>query len=480
MKSIQKNLFADLLPKELVTITSTLENAGFPTWLVGGAVRDILIEGKYNENSNRDFDFATAASPQEMIKAFKKYNIFTVPTGLKHGTITVVLNQKNYEITTFRIDGNYQNGRHPDKVTFSDSLEEDLSRRDFTINAMAYHIFRKELVDPFDGIKDLQDEIIRTVGNPVERFQEDGLRPIRACRFASVLNFSMDPSTLKAIPQTLNTVRMVSPERVREELLKMMKADKPSIALEYMRKTGIMDIFLPEVMEGYGIDQNEYHKYTVYYHNLYSCDNGPKDQPLVRLAALFHDIGKPRAKNYALKVGNGNVFYNHEIIGERMAQKILRRLKFSNQEIAFITKLIHLHMFYYTTDWTNGAVRRFLRNCAGDPVFLNHLFRLRQADRLGSGMRGGTAEILKQFKKRIDRIMAEDNALKVTDLDINGEEIMSHFDLRPSKAVGMILNELLEKVLDDPKLNQKEELLKISQEFLYAHPKLQETFGKKA
>jgi poly(A) polymerase/tRNA nucleotidyltransferase (CCA-adding enzyme) len=331
---------------------------------------------------------------------------------------------------------------------------------------MAYEAVSQKLYDPFNGLKDIENKIIQTVGSPIDRFREDGLRPIRACRFAAQLEFSIHPDTLKAITETLDVIGKVSMERIHDELMKLMKAKKPSTGFEYLRQTGVLRLIMPELLEGYQVMQNEYHKYDVYYHNLYTCDAVSRDYPLVRFAAIVHDIGKPRAKNYAALSGNGNVFYNHEVIGERMADRILKRLKFSNSDSSIIKKLVKIHMFYYTEEWTDGAVRRFLRKMEGDMEMLEYLFLLRKADRIGSGMKQGESEILEKFKKRIDIIIKADNALKVTDLDINGDEIMDYFHLKPSKTIGDMLEYMLERVLDNPEYNVKEKLYELGEEFL--------------
>ncbi len=468
IQEINIDLFGGNAPPELMEISGTFKHAGYQIYLVGGAIRDILHFGNVEKAGlhDKDFDFATDASPHEVIELFSRKRVYTIPTGLKHGTVTVVLGKRNYEVTTFRLDKGYSDGRRPDRVEFSGSVVEDLSRRDFTVNAMAYDVVEKKLIDPFGGMKDIERKTIRTVGNPVERFREDGLRPVRACRIAAYLNYSIEPETFAAIPGTLDVVMKVSIERIHDEILKLMKADKPSVGLEYLRKCGILERVMPELLEGYGVDQNEYHKYEVYYHNLYACDAAPKSKPFVRLAALFHDIAKPRSKNFALKTGNGNVFYNHEVIGERMARKILRRLKASNQEVNHVCLLVKMHMFYYTEDWTDGAVRRFLRKLDCDMDTLEDLFDLRKADRIGSGLRNGEAEILEKFRRRIARVIEEDNAMKVTDLDIDGYVIMQHFHIKPGRIVGSMLNEMLERVLDNPGLNNREDLLKIGEEYL--------------
>ena len=480
MFKMKIDLFTRSVPEDVRYIFEKLHAKGFEAYLVGGSVRNLLLHGDGEDARLRDsdYDFTTNATPQDVMAIFRDRangsKTYTIPTGLSHGTVTVVIEKDDgphhYEITTYRVDGTYVDGRHPAQVKFSSSLEEDLSRRDFTVNALAYDLISGELTDPSEGLKDLKNKIIRTVGDPVERFREDGLRPVRACRIASQLGFKIDKETLDAIPATLDVVRKVSMERVHDEVMKMMRSPKPSVGVELMRETGILGLFMPEVMEGYAVDQNEFHRHDVYYHNLYSCDAVSPDRPLVRLAALFHDIGKPRAKNYAVQNGNGNVFYNHEIIGERMAERVLKRLKFSNNDLRTVTRLVKMHMFYYTEEWSDGAVRRFLRKIDGDMDFLADLFELRKADRIGSGLKSGEADILVRFRRRIASIVEADNALTVPDLEIDGNEIMGYFKLPPSPVIGRMLEYMLDKVLDDPALNTKESLLAIGGEFLKLKP----------
>ncbi len=463
------------LPDSLRWIVETVEQAGFEISIVGGAVRDMLIAGGY-EKSRRDFDFdfATSATPQEIIKIFaharhpEGKEHFTIPTGMKHGTITLIIREsvESFEITTYRIDEEYLDGRRPESVIFVRSLEEDLARRDFTINAMAYHPFREELIDPFDGERDIHDRLIRSVGDPLVRFLEDGLRPMRACRLSAKLHFDIERETFAAIPQSMESIKKVAMERFHDEFLKLLKTEKPSVGIEWMRRSGLLEYLIPELLEGYGINQNEFHRHDVYYHNLYACDFVPPEKPLVRMAALFHDIAKPRAKKFAESSGHGNVFYNHEVLGEKMTRRILKRLKASNQEIEWVCKLVRLHMFYYTHEWTDGAVRRFLRRFDGDVAFLEDLFLLREADRLASGTKQRTADILEEFRRHIQRILEQENALKVTDLDINGYDLMQNFDLKPSPIIGKILNYLLEIVLEHPEYNEKSKLLELTRDFL--------------
>jgi len=469
MNNLKIDLFPSGIPKDVKYISQKFLENGFEIYMVGGAVRDLLInKGK---KINFDIDFTTNATPEQVIKLFKSNKVFTVPTGIEHGTVSVVIKDgnkhTNYEITTYRTEGTYEDGRHPKEVEFSNSLLEDLARRDFTINAMAYHPTEKYIVDPFGGFEDIQKKIIRCVGDPLERFSEDGLRPIRACRFAAQLEFQIEKETFEAIPKVLDIIKKVSMERIKDELLKLLKnSNKPSYGLELMRQSGILELFIPELLEGYKVEQNEFHKYDIYFHNLYSCDAVSKEKPLIRFAALMHDIGKARAKKYAIGNGIGNVFYNHEVIGEKITEKIMKRLKFSNNDIKRVKQLVRLHMFYYTEEWTDGAIRRFLRKFDGDETFLKDLFELRKGDRIGSGIKNKDAEIIEKFKQRIKKVIDEDNTLKVTDLDINGHIIMEYFNLSPSPIIGKMLEYMLDKVLDNPFLNNREDLLKIGKDFL--------------
>jgi poly(A) polymerase/tRNA nucleotidyltransferase (CCA-adding enzyme) len=319
------------------------------------------------------------------------------------------------------------------------------------------------MIDIYDGKKDLENRIIKTIGDPFVRFEEDFLRMLRACRFAGKLKFSIEENTLSAIKQLAKNIKNVSSERVREELIKIMLSDKPSIGLEYMRISNLMSYIIPELAECYNIVQNRFHKYDVYYHNIYTCDAAPVDNYRIRLAALFHDIAKPQTKRGKEDQEDENSFYNHEIIGSKIAYRILKRLKFSNQDIKSITHLIKYHMFYYTYEWTDGAVRRFIRNVGVEN--LNDLFTLREADRVGNGMKQGVPEVYLNFKDRIKKILEIDSAFKIKDLHINGNDIMKSLSLNAGPLIGEILNYLLEIVLDNPDLNQKDLLIKKAIEY---------------
>jgi poly(A) polymerase/tRNA nucleotidyltransferase (CCA-adding enzyme) len=429
--------------RHALKIIRTLKSHGYQAYLVGGCVRDLLL-GK----TPAEWDLTTNALPKEVAKLFKK----VVPTGIKYGTVTVILNGEKFEVTTFRKDEKYADGRHPLNVKFTQLLTDDLLRRDFTINAMAYDPISSELVDLFSGAADLKAELIRAVASPVSRFLEDGLRPVRACRFAAQLGFAIEKKTLSAIPKTLRVVKKVAIERVHDELIKMLKAEKPSVALDYMRKSGILKIFIPELVKLRGVKQpNAYHKYDVYWHSLYSCDAAPRDNLIVRLAALLHDIAKPKCKK-------GDTFYDHDQVGYVATLKILKRLRFSNEITTKVSALVANHMFNYESSWTDAAVRRFMRRVGQEN--LGDLFALRVADVKAMVGRVGH-KYLDELKRRIKKIVAQENALHVSGLKINGRDVMRALNIPPGPEVGAALNALLEKVLDRPALNTREKLLEL-------------------
>jgi len=426
------------------SIIKRLKASGFQAFLVGGCIRDSLLGQEPEE-----WDIATSAKPEQVIKLFDK----TIPTGIAYGTITVVLPDGQYEVTAFRSDERYIDGRHPANVKFTDDIHKDLSRRDFTINALAYDPETRELIDDFGGEQDIKNKIIRAVGNPAERFSEDGLRPVRACRFAAKLEFTIEPATFAAISKTLAVVKKVAAERIHDELVKMLSAERPSLGIELMRKSGLLELILPELEDGFGVEQPpQFHKFDVYWHSLYSCDAAPKGNLAVRLAALLHDIGKP-----ACKVDFH--FYNHDRVGAEMAESSLRRLKFSGDDAKKIVNLISNHMFDYNSQWSDAAVRRFIRRIGGVQN-VEDLFLLRQADTKAMEAEVGF-EYLSELGKRISKIIEEENALAVSDLKVDGNDVMQVLKIPPGPKVGEVLHSLLEKVLDDPKLNEREILINL-------------------
>lgn len=435
-------------PRELFEIARILAEAGKACYLVGGAVRDYLIGREVS-----DFDIATDALPQETMRLFRR----VVPTGVKHGTVTILYGVLSVEATTFRTESGYSDGRHPDAVSFASTIEEDLSRRDFTINAMAYDLRRKSLVDPHGGQADLSRRLIRAVGSPLDRFREDGLRTFRAIRFAVQLGFDIDEATMAAIPQALDRLALVSAERVRDEFQKSLLASRPARALRLMEKTGVLALILPELASCRGVEQKGMHRFDVLDHLLESLDASPPELEL-RLAALFHDIGKPEAK---VDVPGGEpTFHRHEEISARILERVMRRLRFPTALIEGVSHLVRCHMFAYDDSWSDAAVRRFLARVGADKV--EPLFALRLAD--GTGMTGTPVDprSLQAFRDRIERVLAEEHAFGLRDLAIGGEELAS-IGVPRGKVMGMMLKELLETVLDDPALNERARLIEIAE-----------------
>jgi tRNA nucleotidyltransferase (CCA-adding enzyme) len=435
------------IDRDAIGICERLRETGKRGWIVGGCVRDLLM-GK----TVSDWDVATDARPNEVMRIFPR----VVPTGIEHGTVSVLIRGVPYEVTTLRGETTYSDGRRPDAVVFVDDITADLARRDFTINAIAIDPLAPALVDPFDGQKDLDARILRAVGNPIERFSEDGLRVLRAARFAATLQCTIDPPTLAAIEPTLSTYRKVSAERIRDEWIKAMKAKRPSIAFEVMRSTGILGITMPEFMPLVGCEQNRYHAYDVWKHSMECLDACEGDPPL-RIAALLHDIGKPATREKSEKT-NDFTFYNHEEVGAEMVGPILERLRFSNEERERITLLVRHHLVCYSDDWNDAAVRRWVRRVTRERV--EDLYALNRADILGKG-REVSAELegLEKLKVRVAGVLTAKDALSVRELAVDGKDVMRELAIPPSRRVGEVLDAVLEKVVEDPLLNERERLL---------------------
>ena len=438
---------AGTIPEPVVLLCKRLEQAGFRAWVVGGSLRDLLLG-----RTPKDWDLATSALPEDTRKLFKR----VIPTGVAHGTVTVLWQGASYELTTLRGEGAYSDSRRPDQVFFVKSIEEDLARRDFTVNALAYDPLSDRLTDPFGGIADLERSLLRTVGKPEERFCEDGLRVLRAARFVATLGFDLDPATAAAIPQALGAFARVSKERVRDEWLRTLQAGRPSRGFEVMRESGILNVTCPELMEQVGCEQNKYHAYDVWHHSLACLDASPA-APLQRLAALLHDLGKPRTRELSDKT-HDYTFYNHETVGADMADAWLREYRFANEERAQIVHLVRHHLICYSSEWSDAAVRRFVRRIGSEHV--EALLTLGRADALGKG-RPALAELaaLDELRARIADSVARGAAFGTRDLAIGGREVMSALGVPPGPLVGRVLERLLEKVLDDPQLNEREALL---------------------
>ena len=435
------------VPPHVFRIRDVLARAGKRAWVVGGCVRD-LLRGK----TPSDWDVCTDALPDELMKLFPR----AIPTGIAHGTVTVVLDRQHYEVTTLRGEGAYTDGRRPDSVHFVSDIEHDLARRDFTVNAVAIASDTGAVIDPFGGQSDLARRVIRAVGKAEERFSEDGLRVLRAARFCATLGFELDPATRAAIAPTLDTYKKVSPERIRDEWMKTMKAEKPSVAFEVMRDTGILAVTCPELLEGVGMSQNKYHGYDVWQHSLACMDACPGDA-ILRLSGLFHDVGKPKTRAFSEKT-NDYTFYEHERIGAEMAEPILLRLRFSNEERQKIVALIRHHLICYDETWSDAAVRRWLRRVG--PDLAPELYEIGFADARGKG-RDASADIhaIEQLRARVEALLAAGAALSARDLAVNGKDLMTELSIPPGRIIGVLLERLVELVTEDPDANTRERLL---------------------
>jgi putative nucleotidyltransferase with HDIG domain len=446
----------------LKEIASVFTGRGKEVFLVGGAVRDMLL-GK----NAHDWDLATSALPEEVIAMFHAAGCSVIPTGIKHGTVTVRYKGHFLEVTTFRTESDYLDGRRPEQVDYTASIEEDLSRRDFTMNAIALQLPEGRVVDPFGGREDIKARRIRCVGDPLERFSEDGLRPLRAVRFASQLGFLMEDAVLAAILPSLSITAKVAPERVRDELGKIIASDRPSTALLLMERTGLLGLVLPELAACRGIDQKGFHRFDVLNHSLLACDFAARQgyDEEVRLAALFHDLGKVATR----RMDDSGVwtFYGHEQVSVDLCRDIMRRFRYSNAVRDTVLHLIGEHMFHYEDIWTSAAVRRFIIRVGRE--YLDRLYQLRMADSFGLAGIEPSPELLVPLISRVDAVLAEERALSLKDLCINGADLLALGE-KPGPRIGIILKELFEAVLDDPALNNRDRLLSIATTALSGSP----------
>jgi tRNA nucleotidyltransferase (CCA-adding enzyme) len=446
------------IPKEIKFIIAKLEKQGFEAYLVGGCVRDLL-----RKVVPKDWDIATNAKPKEIGKVFLKSF-----SENKFGTVTVLTDSeepslKEVEITPYRIDEKYTDKRHPDSISFTESIEKDLSRRDFTVNALALKIKNKttgtedyEIVDLFNGKQDLDKKIIRAVGNPEDRFAEDALRLMRAVRFATTLDFEIEKKTADAIKKNSIWLQAISKERIRDELLKIIMSERASQGIELLRKMKLLRYIIPEIEEGYKVGQNKHHIYDCYEHYLRSLEYAAKQNfnKYVRIASLLHDVGKPRSKQGQ---GSNSTFYNHEIIGAKMTAQILCRLRFPKKEIEKISKLVRYHLFYYNVDEVSEAsVRKLVRGAGIENM--DELLQVRMADRIGSGVPKAEPYKLRHLRYIIEKVSQD--PISVTMLEQNGSDIMRILNISSGPKIGQIMDILLEHVLSDPKKNKKEVLEK--------------------
>ena len=442
------------IPPKLVRMSEVFSQNGFCVYLVGGAVRDVLLG-----RGAADFDLATDATPQDVCRIFAK----VIPTGIAHGTLTVRYAGLVVEVTTFRSEGTYSDGRHPDSVAFARTIEEDLSRRDFTMNAIAASLPSGKLVDPTGGRADIERKLIRAVGNPQERFAEDGLRPVRAIRFASQLGFSIDEATYSAIlsPQSLEKTKRVSAERFRDEFCKILQSEKPSVGLRLLEEAGILAFFVPQFTACRGCTQADgrgFHEFDVADHLFCATDGAPKDNLAVRLASFYHDIGKPQARTVEqTQHGQCIHFHGHERLSAITAEQSMRSLKFSNAQVRKVSHLVKHHMISCDESLRDEDIRRFIVRVGKDN--LDELFLLHEADVYGKHGKKPSendreAKQFVQFKVRVKEALASPMAFSLKDLAISGDDLIA-LGAPKGKVVGEILNELFDAVTQEPGVNER-------------------------
>ncbi|MCA9355913.1 CCA tRNA nucleotidyltransferase [Candidatus Nomurabacteria bacterium] len=457
MKQIDQNN----IPIYIIDTIKTLKNKGFEAYIVGGCVRDLILK-----REPKDWDITTNATPEEIQSCFIK----TVYEN-NFGTVAVVIenteeNKKYFssdedkniiiEITPYRTEGVYSDGRHPDTVAFGNNLEEDLQRRDFTINAMAYDPINDILKDIYGGLNDIEKRVIKTVGEAKDRFSEDSLRVFRAIRFAVQLDFTVSHETIEGIMSTKEGLERVSKERIRDEFIKIVESPNPAFALGFMHKIDILKHISPEIEEGVGCKQGGAHKYDVFEHLIQALQHAAdKNWPLdIRLSALFHDIGKPRTK----RVPGKNIkptFYGHEVVGAKMAKKILEDLKFSRETIDKVVKMVRYHMFFSDTEQISlSAVRRIVANVGPENIW--DLMKVRECDRVGMA-KAEAPYRLRKYHAMIEEVMRD--PISVKQLKINGDYMIKELHVKPGRRMGWMLHALLEEVLDDPTKNDIEYLV---------------------
>lgn len=457
------------IPKPIIEIIQKLEASGFEAFVVGGCVRDLLMDVE-----PKDWDVTTNAKPEEVATIFPDSfyeNAF--------GTVGVKSEVGVVEVTTYRIESKYSDKRRPDKVKFAKTLEEDLSRRDFTINALALKIKNSdfEIIDLYDGQKDLKSKVIRAVGDANERFDEDALRMMRAVRFAAGLGantivkrttgprklsekmpFEIEEKTKKAITKNSKNLKLIALERIQDELNKILVSDFAAEGIELLRELKLLQYIIPELEKGYGVGQNRHHIYSIWEHSILSLKNCPSEKLEVRLATLLHDIAKPDTKR-----GEGaySTFYNHDHVGARVVEKILKRLKYSTDVVKKVRLLVDNHMFYYNVEEVGASsVRRLVKKVGLGNI--DDLIDVRVGDRLGSGVPKAVPYKLRHFKYMVDRISSDPLSVKM--LKIDGNDLMKELKIKPGSILGAILDVLLSEVIENPEENKKETLLKRAKE----------------
>ena len=423
------------IPHFVHVILEMLKKNGFNAFIVGGAIRDALLK-----RDAIDWDITTDAEVHEIQSIFKDVRQFS----LKHETVTLVHSGIPFEVTVMKGSGEKKA-----------DIYNDLSHRDFTLNAMAYNEERAVVLDPHGGALDIKGRTIKAVENPGDRFKEDPLRMLRAVRIAGELEFKINKDTIDMIPSLASLLATVSVERIRDEFVKILLCRKPSNLLEILLETGLMDCILPELLEGYSIEQNSWHMHTVFKHICETVENIPPNR-ILRLAALLHDIGKPRVRK---EVDGEYHFYRHESISSEMAKEIMERFRFGREEIKKITTLISLHMIDYSKEWGDAAVRRLIRRAGRENI--DELLTLRKADIIAHGVADDKLELITHLGQRIEKMKNNNASIDIIDLAIDGKKVMNILGLQSGPEVGGILHRLLEHVIDDPELNTEEKLTDI-------------------
>ena len=439
------------IPLEVQAVTDGLRKEGFEAYLVGGCVRDLLLN-----RTPKDWDVTTNAKPEDIQRVFpdsfyeNEFGTVGVKTESEDPRLAVI------EVTPYRTETGYSDKRRPDEVVFGQSLEDDLARRDFTINAIALEDSKGQLVDPYKGQKDIEARVLRTVGNPEARFEEDGLRLMRAVRLMAELGFALDADTAAGIQAKAGNLKHISRERIRDEFVRILESSQPMMALVLSQRLGILEFIAPDLIRGIGVDQNQAHSYDVFEHNMRALQHAAdKEWPLdIRLAALFHDVSKPETRRRS-EEKNDWTFHGHEVVGARVAKKALEDLRFSRETIEKVTKMVRWHMFFSDPEQiTLSAVRRMIVNVGVENIW--DLLNLRICDRVGTGRPKEQPFRFRRYKAMVEEALRD--PISVAMLKTDGKQIMDKFHVQPGPKIGNILNALLEEVLEDPKKNTEEYL----------------------
>ncbi len=471
MSQIQSTLMQ--VPKEVMMVIAVLNADSFEAYLVGGCVRDLLMG-----NIPKDYDITTNATPEQIISLFPKTfyensygTVGVVTCGEDLGTVCSHESVKIVEVTPYRLESGYSDNRHPDTVTWSKDVLDDLSRRDFTVNAIAYNPVTHEIVDPYDGQKDIENKVIRAVGEADVRFQEDALRLMRAIRFSSQLDFEIEAVTRESIKKNNDLLKEISQERIRDEFVKLVMTDFPMRGLVLMKETGILEYVVPELLRGVGVEQNQAHMFDVFEHNLRTLQHSAdRKWPLhVRLSAIFHDISKPETRRFS-REKHDYTFYGHDVVGGRVTREIMERMKFSKEMIERVSMFVRWHMFFSDTEQiTLSAVRRLITNVGKDNIW--DLIDLRICDRIGTGRPKEEPYRLRMYESMVEQALKDPISLKM--LKTDGKRIMDVTQETPGPKIGFILHALFNEVLDTPEKNTEEyldgrtkELMKLSLEEL--------------